>query len=286
MPDSRRAGQADPWIHVHRVVARSGTSFLPGMRVLSPERRRAMYAIYAFCREVDDIADEPGPTAGKRQALAAWRDEVSRLYEGRPIWPTTRALLGPVQRFDLPQEEFLTVIEGMETDIARTVRMQELDDLLVYCRRVAGAVGMLLIRTFGVPQQPGPRIAEALGNALQLTNILRDLSKDAALERIYVPVSMLARHGVAVRSPDEACRHPGFANACAELAELARGYYADADCLLAELGYRRMRPAVVMMKVYATLLDRLERRGWDRIDVPVRVPRTRRAWLALRYGAF
>lgn len=283
-PRGRGGGPVDPRTHVNRVVARSRTSFLPGMRVLSPERRRAVYAIYAFCREVDDIADEPGRPHDKRRALGAWREEIGRLYAGRPAWPTTRALLRPVRRFNLPRTEFLAVIEGMEIDAAATVRMRELDDLLAYCRKVAGAVGMLLVRTFGVPHQPGPRIAETLGCALQLTNILRDLSKDAALERIYVPLDVLARHGVAGHSSAAAFRHPGFAGACAELAALARARYAEADRLLVELGYRRMRPAVVMMKVYREILDRLEERGWDRIDGTVRVPRARGLWLALRYG--
>ena len=136
-----------------------------------------MYAIYAFCREVDDIADTPGANADKHRALAAWRDEIARLYAGRPKWPTTRALLRPVQRFDLPREEFLAVIDGMESDAAPTVRIRTLDDLLDYCRKVAGAVGALSVCAFGVPQHPGPRIAETLGNALQLTNILRDLKE-------------------------------------------------------------------------------------------------------------
>ena len=159
---------------MNRVVARSGTSFLWGMRVLPAERRRAMYAIYAFCREVDDIADEPGEVADKRRALAAWREEIDRLYAGRPEWLTTRALQAPVHRFELPREEFLAIIDGMEIDAAPTVRMRRLPDLLDYCRKVAGSVGILSVHTFGVPMHPGPRIAEVLGNALQLTNILRD----------------------------------------------------------------------------------------------------------------
>ena len=122
---------------MNRVVARSGTSFLWGMRALSAERRRAIYAIYAFCREVDDIADEPGENADKRRALSAWRQEVDRLYAGEPSWPTTRALLKPVRCYNLPREEFLAVIEGMEIDARPTVRMRNLDDLLHYCRKVA-----------------------------------------------------------------------------------------------------------------------------------------------------
>lgn len=274
----------EPWAHVRRVVARSGTSFLWGMRVLPAERRRAMYAIYAFCREVDDVADEPGETAEKKRGLAAWREEIARLYAGKPEWLTTRALRQPVQRFDLPRDEFLAVIEGVEIDAAPTVRMQTLEDLLSYCRKVAGAVGMLSIHAFGVPRDPGYQIAETLGNAVQLTNVLRDVKEDAAIERLYVPLEMVRRHGVAEGSPGAVFIQPGFAAACAELAELARDHYARTDRLLAQLGWRQMRPIVLMMAVYRETLRRLEERGWTRIDRPVRLTRARKLWLALRYG--
>ena len=282
----RSGDQVNPTDHVNRVVARSGTSFLWGMRALSAERRRAIYAIYAFCREVDDIADEPGENADKRRALSAWRQEVDRLYAGEPSWPTTRALLKPVRCYNLPREEFLAVIEGMEIDARPTVRMRNLDDLLHYCRKVAGAVGRLSIHAFGVPRDPGFKIAEALGNALQLTNILRDLKADAALQRLYVPLELLSKHGVAGPSLNAILVHPGFSAACAELAGLARGYYAETERLIAELGWRRIRPAVLMMAVYRELLDRLEERGWSRIDVAVRLTRFRKIWFALRYGLF
>ena len=277
-------GTADPWVHVNRVVASSGTSFLWGMRVLPAAGRRAMHAIYAFCREVDDIADEPGESANKKRALAAWREEIGRLYAGQPEWPTTRALLKSVQRFDLPREEFLAVIDGMEIDAAPTVRMRDLDDLLGYCRKVAGSVGVLSVHAFGVPRHPGPQIAETLGNALQLTNILRDLREDAALQRLYVPQEMLDRHGVEATSLDAVLVHPGFAPVCEELAALARGYYREADRLLTEFGWRRMRPAVLMMAVYRETLDRLEERGWQRIGGPIRLTRARKMWLGLQYG--
>ena len=178
------------------------------------------------------------------------------------------------------------MIDGMEIDAAPAVRMWKLDDLLDYCRKVAGSVGVLSVHTFGVPRHPGPRIAEVLGYALQLTNILRDLQEDAALERLYVPQEMLDRHGVAEQSLRRLLTHPGFAGVCAELADLARGYYAEADRLLTEFGWRKMRPAVLMMAVYRETLDRLERRGWARIGAPIRLSRTRKTWLGLQYGIF
>ena len=279
-------GRIEPWAHVNRVIARSGTSFLWGMRVLPAERRRAMYAIYAFCREVDDIADQPGEIVDKKRELAAWRREITHLYAGRSTWPTTRALLQPVRRFNLPQREFLAVIDGMEIDAAPTVRMQTLDDLLDYCRKVAGAVGMLSVHAFGVPASPGPDIARTLGNALQLTNILRDVKEDAGLQRLYVPLELLGRHGVVGDSLNAILVHPGFAGACGELAGHARGYYAEADSLITELGPRRIRPAVIMMAIYRELLDRLEERGWGGLHDPIRLTSARKMWLALRHGFF
>ena len=283
-PNHRAQGQDDHWRHVYRVVRRSRSSFFWGMRILPAERRRAMYAIYAFCREVDDIADLPGDAAVKQDALAAWRDEVGHLFAGRPQRPTTRALHGPVQRFDLPREEFLALIDGVELDTAPVVRMRTLTELLAYCRNVAGSVGMLSVHVFGVPTHPGPRIAETLGNALQLTNILRDLAEDAAADRLYLPQDLLAGRGIDGHSPQAAFEHPRFDSVCAELSELARRYFAEAETLILELGSRKLRAAVVMMKVYRETLDRLEARGWHEIGEPIRLTATRKMWLALRHG--
>ena len=282
--DSSSRDRSESRAHVQRVVARSKTSFVWGMRMLPAERRRAMYAIYAFCREVDDVADEPAATAVKRNQLAAWRDEVARLYAGRPQSPTGRALLEPVRRFALPREEFLTVIEGVEIDTAPVVRMQTLDDLLSYCRKVAGAVGMLSIHAFGVPGHPGPQLAETLGNAVQLTNILRDLKEDASLQRLYLPLDLLAGHGIAAEPMHGVFAHPQFASVCAELASLARRHFGDAQKLIKELETRRIQPAAVMMAVYRETLERLEERGWQRFDGPIRLTGARKLWLALRHG--
>ncbi|MDH3597052.1 MAG: squalene/phytoene synthase family protein, partial [Rhodospirillales bacterium] len=166
--------------HVHEVVRRSGTSFLWGMRVLPKARREAMFAIYAFCREVDDVADGPDAPAAKLASLEEWRAEIARLYDGRPTRPTTRALAGPVAAYGLPREEFLAVIDGMEMDARAAVVAPSLEDFALYCRRVAGAVGMLSIHAFGAEEPHAREIAVALGEALQITNILRDLAEDAA----------------------------------------------------------------------------------------------------------
>ena len=274
----------DPWDHVNGIIARSGTSFLWTMKVIAPERRRAMYAIYAFCREVDDIADNAGDVISRLDALDAWRAEIDCLYGGSPTMPTARALDQAVRRFELPREEFLAIIDGVETDVSPRVEMTATDDLLAYCRRVAGAVGVLMIHVFGITGPPGPVMAQTMGNAFQITNILRDLVDDAKAGRLYVPRDILARHGIGAAPPAEVLDHPAFAGVCAELAGMARRHYAEADRLLSEIGRRRIRPIVAMMKVYSEILDLLERRGWNRLDVPVKPPKVRLVWLALRYG--
>ena len=245
-----------------------------------------MYAIYAFCREVDDISDTPGETAGKMRALDNWREEIARLYEGQAGCLLSRALQEPIERYDLPQEEFLAIIDGMEIDASPRVRMRSLSDLLDYCRKVAGAVGMLSIRAFGMPKKPGSQIAIALGNALQLTNILRDVKQDAAQHRLYIPADTLDKYGVSGRSVSRIIVHPRFASACVDLAMLARRYYLESEWLLKGLRRGLIRPAVVMMATYREILNQLEERGWRTSADPVSLTSGRKLWLALRHGLF
>ena len=269
--------------HVRDVVRRSGTSFWWAMCVLPRERRQAMYAIYAFCREVDDVVDQPGDARDKRRQLDAWRQEIDALYCGVPSRPTTRALRRPVSRFALPKQEFMTIIDGMAADAVDELRIPNMDGLLSYCRKVAGAVGMLAIQVFGVNDESARKVPVALGNALQLTNILRDIGEDAARNRLYLPEDLLARHGVPKVGLDDILGNPGFSAACQELATHARGWFAETDRLLAIVGRRRMRPAVMMMEVYRNTLDRLERDAWH-TGTPVVLPRALKLWLAFRHG--
>jgi squalene synthase HpnD len=276
----------DPQRHVEDVVARSGSSFRQGMKVMPAAGRAAMYAIYAFCREVDDVADEPGEPADKRAQLAEWRLEIDRLYVGRPTYLTTRALLQPMRAFDLPKAEFLQVIDGMEMDAGAPIWGPSLEDLMLYCRRVAGAVGMLSIHAFGETRPPAPELAVSLGNALQLTNILRDVHEDASSGRLYLPRELLDKHTVAAATPEALLADPGVALVCADLAVMAKQFFADTAKMLPLLDRRKMRPAILMMAVYRRTLEGLEARGWDRLDEPVRISRTEKIWIALRYSLF
>jgi presqualene diphosphate synthase len=270
--------------HVQTVVRTSGSSFYWSMRLLPRAKRDAMYAVYAFCREVDDIADGAAAAPAKLAELGAWRREVSALFAGRPGRPTTRALAVPVIRFGLPQAEFEAMIDGMEMDAAERMRAPPLPELERYCRCVAGAVGLLSIRIFGADGPQLDRGALALGEALQLTNILRDLSEDAARGRLYLPRELLERHGIAAREPAAVLRHPALPEVCGALAGRARQRFAEAERLLGGGDRRQLRAALVMMQVYRRTLERLLARGWQRLDQPVRVARPERLWLALRYG--
>ncbi len=269
-----------------QVVARSGTSFRLGMRVLPKARREAMYAIYAFCRAVDDIADEPGARSDKLAALDAWRGEIENLYRGRPSRPIAHALAGPVAEYGLPKAEFLALIDGMEMDAREAVQAPSWDDYHLYCRRVAGAVGMLSVRVFGETGPAADELAVTLGEALQTTNILRDLAEDAERGRVYLPRELLDAHGLAAQNPAALLAAPGLAPACAELADHARGLFGRAHELIAACDRRRIRPALLMLEVYQRLFKRLETRGWDRPRTPVKVPRIEKLWIALRHGLF
>lgn len=270
--------------HVRDVVEESGTSFYWGMRLLGAAKRKAMYAIYAFCREVDDVADSDAPVAAKLDQLAGWRREVDALFAGRPSRPTTLALTGPVARFDLPAAEFHAMIDGMEMDAAGRMRAPPMDELIRYCRCVAGAVGLLSIRVFGAEGEEVRRGALALGEALQLTNILRDLSEDAMRGRLYLPRELLEQHQISRTDPTRALRDPDLPKVCEALAARARTRFADAERHFRCGDRRSLRPALVMMHVYRRTLDLLIARGWRQLDDPVRLAKPERLWLALRYG--
>jgi phytoene synthase len=265
-------------------VAKAGTSFYWAMRLLPPARRNAMFAVYAFCREVDDIADEPGTLAGKRAALQEWRREIAALYAGDPAHPIAKALAAPVRDYALRREDFLAIIDGMEMDAEAEIRAPSLAALDLYCDRVASAVGRLSVRIFGDSSASAERVAFALGRALQLTNILRDLAEDGARGRLYLPRELLERHGVPTDDPGAALRHPGLDGACHALAAIALQHYAEAEATMAECDRKAMRPAAVMGAIYRATLERLMRRGWARVEERVSLSAPMKLYLALRHG--
>jgi len=265
-------------------VRASGSSFYWGMRVLEPRRRLAMYAIYAFCREVDDIADGTGSRAEKLAGLGRWRTEIDSLYRGCPVEAFARALAGPVEAFGLAREDFLAVIDGCAMDANQIMRRPTMATFDLYCDRVACAVGRLSVRVFGETGPHGLAVAAALGRALQLTNVLRDLREDAALSRLYLPDEILTAHGIGGDDPAPVLAHPALQLVCAELGGMARARFGEASIAMASCDRRAMRPARLMAAMYRGLLDRMERNDWIVIDPPVRVPSALKLWYLLRHG--
>ena len=271
--------------HALETVKRSKTSFGPGMRILSKPRREGMYAVYAFCREVDDIADEGGTRDEKMSALKGWRKEIDRLYEGEPEYPTGVALLEPVRQFNLPRDEFLLVIEGMEMDAAGPIIAPALETLFAYTRRVAGAVGQLSMPVFGAPPgEASDDFAISLGDALQFTNILRDIEQDAGEGRLYLPIEFLEKHGCPA-TPDNIAEAPGLPGVRAEMAAVAREKFARARAALKHLDWKVLRPALLMMGVYERYLDKMAARGWDNGQPRVTIPKHEKAMIAMRWLA-
>jgi presqualene diphosphate synthase len=268
---------------VTTLVRAAGTSFYRGMRVLPPDRRLAMYAIYGFCRIVDDIADEPGALPDKCRALDTWRGRVAGLYRGEADGPVTRVLLRAVAVFSLRQADFLAVIDGMQMDAEIEIVAPDLATLEQYCDRVAGAVGRLSVRAFGDPSPAADEVAQALGRALQLTNILRDLHEDAGRGRLYLPREYLDEAGVP-HDPRAALRSPGLPAVCDRLADLAHQNFRIAAAAMSRCDRRAMRPARLMGATYAAVLARLERRGWQRVEQPAPLPKWQKLWIALRHG--
>jgi phytoene synthase len=239
-----------------------------------------MRAVCAFCRVVDDIADGPLPVGEKRAVLADWRAEIDRLYAGAPRSAIGRALDGPVARYALPRDEFHLMIEGMEMDANGPIVAPPMRELARYNRRVAGSVGLLSMRIFGAwAGEPSQRFALALADALQLTNILRDVDEDARLGRIYLPREVLARAGVGADCTTIA-DDPGLSAARAEIGRLARAAFDRARAAIPRHPRLRLAPALAMLGVYEGYLARMEALSF-RFRGPVEMSRAAKARLGL-----
>jgi len=266
-----------------RVRATAG-SFFWTMRLLPAPRREAMYALYAFCREVDDIVQGEASPALNLWLLSRWRSEIARLYGRRPRHLLTRALNEAVDRFNLRCGDFLAIIDGAEMDARRDIQAPSLAELDLYCARVAVAVGRHSVRVLGVESDAADRVADELGRAVQLTNILRNLAEDAERNRLYLPRELLWAHGIAAAAPRSVLSHSALESVCLDLAALAEQHYAAAQAEIAHCPRRAMRPAALMLAAYHALLHRLTARGWRRLSEPVGLPARRKAGLLARYG--
>ncbi|HEY2753244.1 presqualene diphosphate synthase HpnD [Phenylobacterium sp.] len=267
------------------VKAASSSSFSAGMKVLPRPQRTAMYAVYGFCRIVDDIADEPGPPMAAREAaLDAWRGHVRALYAGGDPGPAAM-LAHAVANYGLAEVDFQAVIDGMGMDLAG-LRGPDLATLDLYCDRVASAVGRLSVRIFGMDETPGRALAHSLGRALQLTNILRDIDEDADMGRLYLPAELLTKAGILTRDPAEAVRDPRLGSVCEALAECADAHYRAAEAVLAGKPRGRLAPPRLMAAAYGGVLEGLRRRGWATPRAKVKVNKTRLLWQVARETLF
>jgi squalene synthase HpnD len=260
-----------------------GSSFYWAMRLMPREKREAMFALYRYCRGLDDIADGNDSIECKLAALDAWRQAVDRLFDGGdPALPEVAALAPLIWRFDLDREPLEAVIRGMEMDARGEMRAPPLDTLRAYCYCVAGAVGLSAVRIFGAPGTSAREFALALGEALQLTNILRDVREDVGHARLYLPREFLLDAGIASIEPAGVLGHPALGQVCERVGGLAEERFRAAREAL-PVDPRPLRPAMIMMGVYSRLLERLRRQRWLPAAEPVRVPDGERLWIALRH---
>jgi phytoene synthase len=260
----------------------SGSSFYAGMRVLPKAEREAMYAIYGFCRLVDDIADdEVGDRPSRAAALDTWRHDLDSLYAGDD--PGQAALVAEaVRRFGLKRADFEAVIDGMAMDVARDIRWPPMAELDLYCDRVASAVGRLSVRVFGMDEAPGIELAHHLGRALQLTNILRDVDEDAAIGRVYLPAEAITAAGIAFTTPIEVVNDPRIDAACRAVAATAHVHYAQARKVLATRPRGHLIAPRLMEAAYAKVLSRTEAIGWTPPRHRVKVSKAALLWTVAR----
>jgi presqualene diphosphate synthase len=261
----------------------SGSSFYAAMRILPHEQREAMFQIYSFCRQVDDIADSEGPRPERLAALQQWREDIDALYQGHPP-QRLRDYVASVQRFGLLQEDFLAIIDGMEMDVPQDIRAPDLATLDLYCDRVASAVGRLSVRVFGLAQDDGILLAHHLGRALQLTNILRDIDEDAAIGRLYLPREGLLHAGITNIEPLRVIADPALPKVCVPLVTRARAHFEKADEVMARNPRRVVRAPRIMSKYYRAILELLVARGFAVPRAPVRVNKIARLAILLRYA--
>lgn len=261
-----------------------GSSFYTAMRLMPKAERDGMFAIYAFCRAVDDIADDGSAERDDRRAeLDGWRDDLRSLYAGGP---PGRAdfLVEPVQRWGLELDDFLAIVDGMQMDVDEDICAPDLKTLDLYCDRVASAVGRLSVKIFGMEREPGLELAHHLGRALQLTNIVRDIDEDAAIGRLYLPKEELEAVGITSRDPVEVVDDPRVDQVCRAVAARAREHFRAADALMRSRPVGRLRTPRLMGEVYARILSRAEAQGWTPPRVRARIGKGQLLWVVIRHG--
>ena len=262
-------------------AAKSGSSFYYSFLFLPVERRQAITALYAFCREVDDVVDEIHDPQVARLKLAWWRDELERTLQGQPQHPVGRALATPIQRYGLEAEHLRAIIDGMAMDLD-PVLYPDQASLDTYCHRVAGVVGLLSARIFGFTEAATLDYAHTLGLAFQMTNILRDVGEDARRGRVYLPGDLMQKHGVRAADVLALRDTPGLRAVLHALAATTEQRYRDAFALLPARDRRAQRPGLMMAAIYRTLLQEIVREDCAVLNQRIALTPLRKLWLAWR----
>jgi phytoene synthase len=260
-------------------AAQSGSSFYYSFLFLPPERRRAITALFAFCREVDDVVDECTDAGVARTKLAWWRNQVAAIYGSAPQHPVAQALVPVVKTFKLPQARLQDIIDGMEMDLTQR-RYADFAALRLYCYRVASVVGLLSAEIFGYSNPETLKYAENLGMAFQLTNIIRDVGEDARRDRVYLPLDELARYNVTVADIMHARESDGFRHLMEFQIERALGYYRDAFQSLPAVDRKAQRPGLIMAAIYQTLLNEIRADGSKVLTRRTSLTPLRKLWIA------
>ena len=262
-------------------AAQSGSSFYYAFLFLPPQRRRAITALYAFCREVDDIVDECTDTGVARTKLAWWRQELARLYAGQPQHPVARALAPAIQPFGIKHEYLTEIIDGMQMDLSQN-RYLDFDALEQYCHRVAGVVGLLAASIFGYRDERTLAYAHTLGLAFQLTNIIRDVGEDSRKGRIYLPLSELQQFKVSADDILHARQTENFVHLMAFQIERAERYYRAAFEQLPQLDRKAQRPGLIMAAIYRALLREIADDGCKVLSQRTALTPVRKLWIACK----
>ncbi len=270
--------------NIKRMVKKSGTSFFWSMRLLPKAKRNAMYTIYAFFRHIDDIVDGDKDIGEKLELIAAWRQELDNIYDKKtPATEIGRRIYKNCMRFKLPKSEFIRLIDSITMDLPNPVQAPSLTQLDRYCRGVAGVPGSLSLRIFGVEDEALiEKLATTLGNALQLTNILRDVKEDAQADRLYIPREYLDKAGIDATDPLTVVVNKNLAVAREELAKTAAQNYAEAYELIKKLDKKAARPVLMIANIYKHYFDIMQNRGWEIISPKPFVSKWKKFTIALQ----
>lgn len=270
-----------PQEYCQQKAAQSGSSFYYSFLFLPDNQRRAMTALYAFCREVDDVVDECLDVAVARVKLHWWRDEIHRLFAGAPQHPVTKALAEPIKHFKLPAEHFLEIIDGMEMDLDYN-SYPSFKELSLYCHRVASMVGIMSVEIFGYENKETLKYAHELGMAFQLTNILRDIGEDIQRGRLYIPADEMARFNVTSDDIAQKRMTDNVRQLLQFQAQRAQEYYSLAFSHLPDVDRYRQRSGIIMAAIYQTLLTEIGKADYQVLTQRIALTPIRKLWIAWR----